>query len=181
MSTSQADQWQKWAIAAQGGDKAAYNALLTELAPYIKNVIINSLSNQDAAEDIVQEVLISVHRSLSSYKGDRPFKPWLMAIINFRRTDFLRKHYSQRDDKTATIDDNPEFMASNVTNSPYAGELKDIQAAMEKLPDEQKRIFQMIKIEGYSAKEVANKMKMKESAVKVSAHRTMKKLQGMLK
>jgi hypothetical protein len=45
VNVSQADQWQEWAIAAQGGDKSAYNALLTELAPYIKNVIINKFVN----------------------------------------------------------------------------------------------------------------------------------------
>ena len=183
MSTSlnQAEQWQEWATAAQGGDKRAYAQLLTALTPYIKNVIINSLSNQDAAEDIAQEVLISIHKSLSSYSPERPFKPWLMAIINFRRTDYLRKHYAQRQDKTTTTDENYEFEAANVTNPSNAGELKDIEAALSKLPEEHQRIFRMIKIEGFTAKEVANEMDMNESAVKVSAHRTMKKLQGMLK
>lgn len=179
-SLNQADQWQEWVIAAQGGDKRAYAQLLTALTPYIKNVIINSLSNQDAAEDIAQEVLISIHKSLSSYSPERPFKPWLMAIINFRRTDYLRKHYAQRRDKTTTTDENYEFEAANVTNPTNAGELKDIEAALAKLPKQQQRIFRMIKIEGYTAQEVANEMDMNESAVKVSAHRTMKKLQGML-
>lgn len=178
---TQSDQWQEWAIAAQAGDKRAYSQLLGALAPYIRNVIIKSLSNQDAAEDIAQEALISVHKSLASYSSDRPFKPWLMAIVNFRRTDYLRKHYAQRRDKTSSTDENLEFEAANVTNSPYAGELKDIEGALATLPDQQQRIFRLIKIEGYSAQEVANEMDMNESAVKVSAHRTMKKLQGMLK
>ena len=147
----------------------------------LETLIIKSLSNQDAAEDIAQEVLISVHKSLASYSPDRPFKPWLMAIVNFRRTDYLRKHYAQRQDKTTSTDENLEFEAANVTNSPHAGELKDIENALATLPDQQQRIFRMIKIEGYSAQEVANEMDMNESAVKVSAHRTMKKLQGLLK
>ena len=178
---NQANQWQEWAIAAQKGDKRAYSQLLGELAPYIKNVIINSLSNQDAAEDIAQEVLISIHKSLSTYQPDRPFKPWLMAIINFRRTDFLRKHYAQRQDVTTTIDDNPEYMETNVTKPNNAGELKDIEGALDELPEQQRRIFKMIKIQGFTAKEVANEMDMNESAVKVSAHRAMKKLQRLLK
>lgn len=180
-NNSQSDEWQEWAIAAQNGDKKAYSKLLSALAPYIKNVIIKSLSNQDAAEDIAQEVLISVHKSLSSYQPDKPFKPWLSAIINFRRTDYLRKYYAQREDKKAVTDDNPEFLAANVTNPNNAGELKDIEAALETLPEQQRRIFKMIKIQGYTAQEVANEMDMNESAVKVSAHRTMKKLQGLLK
>ena len=41
-------------------------------------------------------------------------------------------------------------------------------------------IFTMIKIEGYTAKEVANTMGVSESAVKVAAHRTSIKLKGIL-
>ena len=174
-------EWDHLAVKAQGGDKRAYAELLSALAPYVRNVIIKSLSNQDAAEDIAQEVLISVHKSLNSYSPERPFKPWLMAIVNFRRTDYLRKHYAQRQDKTSTIDDNPEYLAANVTNPSNLGELKDIEAALDKLPEQQRRIFSMIKIQGFTAQEVANELDMNESAVKVSAHRTMKKLQGLLK
>ena len=56
----------------------------------------------------------------------------------------------------------------------------DIEAALKELPERQRKVFQMIKIEGYTAKEVANEMGMSVSAVKVSAHRTMVKLKGRL-
>ncbi len=179
--SSSSKNWQEWASLAQQGDKSAYNRLLNDITPYIKNVIANTLSNQDAAEDIAQEVLISIHKSLHTYRADRPFKPWLYSIISFRRTDYLRKYYSRKRDLTSTINDNPEFLNQNVTQTPLAGELKDIEAALDSLPDIQKRIFKMIKIQGYTAKEVANEMNMKETAVKVSAHRSMKKIQSILK
>lgn len=172
-------QWQEWAALAQKGDKKAYNKLLNAIAPYIRNVVMPSLSNSDAADDVMQEVLISVHKSLSTYSADKPFKPWLSAIINFRRTDYLRKHYAKRDDQKTSLD-NPEYIAQNVTNMGHAGELKDIENALSALPEKQREIFQLIKIEGYTAEEVANKMDMKVSAVKVSAHRTAKKLKGVL-
>ncbi|MEM6811974.1 MAG: sigma-70 family RNA polymerase sigma factor [Pseudomonadota bacterium] len=181
MINSQTDQWQEWAISAQKGDKVAYTKLLKEISAYTKNVVSKRISNNEAAEDIAQEVLISVHKSLNTYSADRPFKPWLSAIINFRRSDYLRAYYNKRQDKMTTTVDNPEFIKENVTELSNAGELKDIEAALETLPEKQRQIFEMIKIEGYTAQEVANEMQMKESAVKVSAHRTMKKLQGILK
>lgn len=180
-SLSDSERWQEWAGAAQQGDKRAYGQLLKELHPYIQNVLYKSLSQNDAAEDIAQEVLMSVHKSLSTYSSDRPFKPWLMSIINFRKMDYLRKYYAQRQDKTATIDDNPEFINDNVTNPQHLGELRDIENALESFSAQQQDIFRKIKIEGYTAKEVANELDMKESAVKVSAHRTLKKLQSILK
>ncbi len=180
-SHSDSQQWQEWAGQAQNGDKRAYADLLRAIHPYIQNVLYKSLSQNDAAQDIAQEVLMSVHKSLSTYQADRPFKPWLMSIVNFRKMDYLRKYYSQRQDVTATIDDNPEYIESNVTNPTTGGELKDVEDALATLPTQQQDIFRKIKVEGYTAKEVANQMDMNESAVKVSAHRTMKKLKGLLK
>lgn len=172
------DQWRDLAVLAQGGDQKAYSKLLTELSHYIRNFVMGSLSNPDAAEDIMQEVLISVHKSLKTYSPDRPFKPWLIAIINFRRTDYLRKHYNNRQNKKTDLDD-AGFQKMHVTNPVHAGELKDIEAALDTLPKKQRRIFEMLKIHGYSAKEVAKELNMSVSAVKVSAHRTQKKLQDI--
>jgi len=176
---SQGDLWTEDAVQAQNGDKAAYNRLLRDIAPFIRNYILKSLANPDWADDITQEVLISVHKSLNTYSPDRPFRPWLMAIINFRRTDYLRKHYNQRGNKQTTLDDY-DFQAMHVTNPAHAGEYKDIEAALDSLPEKQRKVFEMIKIKGYTAKEVANEMGMSVSAVKVSAHRTMSKLKKML-
>lgn len=176
---TQNERWQELARQAQGGDKRAYNALLKELVPFIKSVISGTLANQDWADDITQEVLISVHKSLHTYSATRPFRPWLMAIISFRKTDFLRRHYSGKRDKQTTLED-PSFLSSHVTNPVNAGELKDIEAALATLPEKQRRVFELLKIRGYSAKEVAGQTGMSVTAVKVSAHRAMNKLKDKL-
>ena len=176
---SQGDVWKELAAQSQNGDKRAYNQLLSELVPYIRMQISGSLANPDWVDDIIQEILISVHKSLGSYSADRPFKPWVNAIIQFRKTDFLRKHYKNKNVKEAS-QQNADTFANNVTQNEYAGELKDIEQAMEKLPEKQQKIFRLMKIEGYSAAEVAKEMDMTVSAVKVSAHRTAGKLKDML-
>ncbi len=173
------EMWQEWASKAQDGDKAAYNLLLRDIVPYIRNFIGPRLANPDWVDDITQEVLISVHKSLKTYSPDRPFKPWLSTIISFRRTDFLRKHYSARHDKQTTTDD-MSFIREHVTDSPFAGELKDVEKALEEFPEKQRKLFMLMKIEGYTAKEAAKQMDMSVSAVKVSVHRTTKKLKEML-
>ncbi|MCL4678871.1 MAG: RNA polymerase sigma factor [Alphaproteobacteria bacterium] len=173
------DLWRELAVKAQQGDQRAYAALLRDIVPFIRAVASGSLANPDWVDDLVQDVLVSVHKSLSTYSDDRPFKPWLSAIIQFRRTDLLRKYYKNRSNKTVGLDD-LEFSAQHVTNPAFAGELKDIEAALADLPDNQRKVFEMIKIHGYSAQEVANEMGMSVSAVKVSAHRTMNKLKDRL-
>ncbi len=172
--------WSELAVLAQQGDKRAYHRLLSEIAPFIRTCISGKLANPDWVDEIVQDVLISVHKSLRSYAADRPFKPWLNAIIQFRKTDFLRKHYRGRKVREAGMQD-AETFDSYVTFSAHSGELKDIEAALGQLPEKQRQIFTLLKVEGFSIKEVAEKMDMTESAVKVSAHRTGLKLRDMLK
>lgn len=176
---SRGDIWKDWAIAAQEGNKTAYNHLLSEVAAYTRNFLLSRVANPDWAEDITQEVLISIHKSLKTYSGDRPFVPWLIAIINFRKTDFLRKHYAARGDKQTDLE-NTEFLSEHVTNPDHAGEYKDIEAALDTLPLRQRKVFEMMRVQGYTAQEVANEMNMSVSAVKVSAHRTAHKLRVIL-
>lgn len=173
------EEWKELAVLSQNGDKRAYRDLLNAIVPFIRGRISGSLANPDWIDDITQEVLISVHKSLETYNGERAFKPWLNAIIQFRRTDFLRKHYKVKKVKESA-GEKIEIFSEDVTFSNNAGELKDIEGAMDTLPEKQQKIFKMMKIEGYTAQEVANEMDMSVSAVKVSAHRTTVKLKDIL-
>ncbi|HBR69932.1 MAG TPA: hypothetical protein DEA55_11210, partial [Rhodospirillaceae bacterium] len=104
-NAGQDEEWNGWAAAAQQGDKRAYAALLKGIAPFIRGMITGGLANADWADDIVQEVLISVHKSLHTWSPDRPFRPWLAAIASFRKADFLRRHYGARGDRKISLDD----------------------------------------------------------------------------
>ena len=177
--TSKDELWTSLAVKAQQGDKVSYNQLLSDLIPFIKSVIAGSLANPDWIDEVVQEVLISVHKSLHTYSADRPFKPWLVSIIHFRRTDLLRKHYRKGGDKQ-TSTDNQEFIGQHVTKPYSAGELKDIEKALEQVSDKQRELFLLTRVEGYSMKEVAVRKGMSVSAVKVSVHRTSEKLKAFL-
>lgn len=173
------EQWQEWAGKAQNGDQRAYAALLKDLSPYVRGVISKSLANPDWADEITQDVLISVHKSLYTYSADRPFKPWLLAIVNFRRTDYLRRHYSSRQNMQVSLE-SADFLEGRVTEQPPTSELREIEEALDDLPDQQKQVFKLMKIDGYTAQEVADRLGMTESAVKVSAHRTLHKLKSKL-
>ena len=174
-----ARRWQELARLAQEGDKKAYHRLLKELVPYIQNVLRGSLANPDWVEDITQNVLVSMHKSFHTYAPERPFKPWLLAILSFRKTDFLRQHYKNKENKHVPTDD-LNFQKTHVTNPAHMGELKDMEYAMQSLPEKQRHIFKRVRIEGYSMQEVADEMDMSLSAVKVSVHRSTGKIKEML-
>ncbi len=177
MASADAERWQRLMAEAQTGNQASYRQLLTEIAPFIQRMLMKSLSRKDQAEDITQEVLLSVHKAMSTYDPERPFVPWLMAILNFRRTDYLRSHYAARDNLSAPIE---ELDLQDVTFSGHQGEYKDIEKALTALAPKQREVFDLVKMKGYSAKEVADKTGMSISAVKVSVHRSLQKLKEKL-
>lgn len=171
--------WEDLAARAQAGDKSAYSQLLRDIIPFSKSVLAPQVANRDWIDDITQDVLVSVHKSLNTYSPDRPFKPWLAAIINFRKTDFLRNHYAKRGNMSVPVEDQLD-LAADVTSLEDMAELKNIDRELHKLSDQQRQVFEMIKIQGFSVEEVAEKTGMSESAVKVSAHRTLAKLKEKL-
>lgn len=171
--------WREWAVKAQQGDKNAYGLLLRDIAPYIRNVVAPGLANQDWADDITQDVLLSVHKSLKTYDGSCDFTPWLHAVINFRKHDFLRSHYRLQKRKEQ-VEAQAETTRAYVTDTMRTGELRDMEKALDMLPDKQRRIFTLVKIKGYTSREAANRMDMSVSAVKISVHRATKRLQKIL-
>ncbi len=178
IETEEGLRWRDLATQAQGGNAAAYRSLLSELVPMIRRAIVKSLPNPQNADDVVQEILMSVHKALHTYDPHRPFWPWIHAIIQFRKADYLRQYYAQHDNSKLSLDDpdTPDYL---ITSGPN-GTIKDIEDAFEALPDQQKKVVELMKIKGYSAEEVSQKTGMSVSAVKVSAHRALQKIKDRL-
>src|SRR5436190_116907 len=82
---------------AQQGDTVAYVQLLNEITPILRRVIRRQRSFLSAAdiEDLVQEVLLSVHAVRATYDPARPFMPWLFAITRNRLVDGVRRYSRQ--------------------------------------------------------------------------------------
>lgn len=158
-------------------DNLAYNKVLNAIAALIRPYISKRLSNQNEIEDLVQEVLISIHKARHTYNSDRPLKPWVFAIARHRLADYLRNHYAN----------NLQFMENLDYVSDIPADLQQeaftyesIKKDVLELPGKQPMILHLIHSQGYTSREVAAKMKMSESAVKVSAHRAYKILRKKL-
>lgn len=159
---------------AQQGDKTAYNQVLQESSRILRGFLISKLNNMEDVEDVLQEILVSVHKSRHTFEKKRAFKPWLFSIARFRLCDFFRKIYKKNENEVPITEEMENFNEGDVTEDSESYEL--LNEALEKLPQKQQDIIRLMKLEGYTAKEVAKKMGMKESAVKVSAHRSYKLL-----
>lgn len=163
---------------SQAGDQRAYTALLQETSRLLRPYLTKRLSLASEVDDLLQEILISIHKARHTYDGNRPYKPWMYAIAKFRLQDHLRAHYSDQLHHAADLSGLEEFLHEPVTESAISYE--SISGEVDKLPDKQATILRLMHQEGYTAKEVAGKIGMTESAVKVAAHRAYKILRNKL-
>ena len=176
--TEKTDHFEALMRQAISGDKRAYAVLLQETSRFLRPFLAKRLNSAAEVEDLMQEILISIHKARHTYDGDRPYKPWAYAIARFRLKDFLRTHYSDQLRHAIELSDVENSLPYPVTKSAMTYE--SISGEILKLPHKQAAILKMMHQEGYTAKEVANSIGMKESAVKVMAHRAYKILRNKL-
>src|SRR5258707_9682050 len=74
--------WSIYMARAQDGDREAYRRLLEDVTPYLRSIAARHFQNSGDIEDVVQEVLLTVHAVRHTYNPARPFGPCLLAISN---------------------------------------------------------------------------------------------------
>lgn len=161
-----------------GGDKRAYTVLLQETARFLRPFLAKRLNFGSEVDDLLQEILLSIHKARHTYDGNRPYKPWAYAIARFRLQDYLRAHYADHLRHAIDLSEVENNLQEAVTESDISYE--SISGEIQKLPPKQAAILRMLHQEGFSAREVAQRIGMKESAVKVAAHRAYKILRKIL-
>lgn len=162
---------------ALAGDKVAYTDVLRQTTLFLRPFLNKRLRNNSEVDDLLQEILLSIHKSRHTYNNDRPFRPWVFAIAKFRLLDHLRKHYADHLHHAEDLSE-AKNIPDDVTKTGFSYE--SISVEVSQLPERQAVILRLIHREGFTAKEVAAKMGMNESAVKVSAHRAYKTLRNKL-
>ena len=176
-NTQEEDTLECLMLKAQRGNAQAYNLLLRAITPIIHSKLKEKISFANDREDILQEILISVHKASNTYDLSRPFKPWLFSIVRYRINDYLRKYYSQKEMASFTsLDEDIDLLYDEKNNTDKYNHIQYVQNALSTLNQKQRNIIIMTKINGFSVREIATACNMNESTVKVITHRAMKNL-----
>lgn len=76
---------------AQAGDRDAFAVLWSEVQPMLRCIVRRFVGNPDDAEDVLQDVAMSVIRHLGSFRGDSSLATWMCRIARNQSLMFLRK------------------------------------------------------------------------------------------
>jgi RNA polymerase sigma-70 factor (ECF subfamily) len=168
---------------AQGGDSNAYAALMRELAVRVRQIVRHRRAFLEHAdvEDLVQDVLLSVHAVRATYDATRPFIPWLLAITRNRLADGARR-YARHGAYEVAVDDLEVTFFSERTNTMTTtyGDPDALRQAIAELPAGQRSAIEMLKLREMSLKEAAAASGSSVGALKVATHRAMDALRRKL-
>jgi RNA polymerase sigma-70 factor (ECF subfamily) len=168
--------------AAQQGDSAAYTTALEAIARGVRRMVRARLyfAGEPEVEDLVQDVLLSVHAVRATYDPSRPFAPWLRAIVRNRLADGARRHARRTpeiavDDLDVTFSDAP----ANTSRETY-GDPQALAQAIAALPRGQRQAVELLKLKEMSLKEAAATTGLSVAALKVASHRAIAALRKAL-
>ncbi|NYS23888.1 sigma-70 family RNA polymerase sigma factor [Rhodobacteraceae bacterium 2376] len=168
---------------AQAGDAGAYHRLLSEVAARMRRLVQRRapwLKPEDV-EDIVQDILLSLHQARSTWDPARPFLPWIVAIARARLADNARRYMRRmRIDLAAaelaeTFCDIPtNSQAETVVN------LMSVRKAMHGLTPAEKQAVELLRLREMTLAEAAEASGSTVAALKVAIHRAMLRMKGTL-
>ncbi|WP_411817350.1 RNA polymerase sigma factor [Hyphococcus sp. DH-69] len=160
-------------------DRDALNSLASHYGPRLKSWLVCRGEDSHAAEDIVQDVMVTVWVKANKYDPSRgKFSTWLFRLTRNRWIDCKRK--SQRVDVTAP-DDLVALVDGAVDGADAAFDQNEISAAIHKqlalLPAEQKHVLYLSFFEGLSHGEIAKRTGLALGTVKSRIRAPLKKMQ----
>lgn len=159
---------------AQDGDGCAYRLLLRDIAPFLRGFLRRKAGymSEEDREDVLQDVLMSLHLARASFEPGRPFRPWLMAIAGHRLADHLRQRTRRRPELDGIVMDEETFCpAPTKCHAQGVVGLMDLRRALGALSAVQTQAIQMLRVEQMSLKEASARSGRSVAALKVAVHR----------
>lgn len=168
---------------AQAGDGEAYRTLLSEVALRMRRIVRHRAPWLDPAdtEDMVQDILLSLHQGRATWDPDRPFLPWIVTIARARLADNARR-YSRRAALDLAVRDLAETFGDGPTNRHAEGvvNLLSVRKAMTGLTPAEKQAVELLRLREMSLAEAAEASGSTVAALKVAMHRAMRKMKATL-
>jgi RNA polymerase sigma factor (sigma-70 family) len=177
------DQYLSGAMrAAQGGDSNAFRRLLKDCVPLTACIIRAQGVRGAAIDDVVQEVLLTIHRIHGTYDPDRPFLPWLRAIARRRAIDHLRRAARQLQEIYDPLTYEAETDTGPLPGHALETRERDAQlvSALARLTEGQRQAVEHLGLRELSLQEASLLTGRSKGSLQVGLHRAIKALRNTL-
>lgn len=161
-------------------DKAAFKELFRRFAGRIKAFLIKGGSRGDQAEEVAQDVMVTVWRKAGSYDPDKAgAATWIFTIARNRRIDLIRR------ERRPEPDPEDPLYKPDAPDGPYTALARGerdrlVRAALASLSDEQREIVRLSFFSGLSHGEIAEQLDIPLGTVKSRTRLAFNRLRGVL-
>ena len=160
------------------GDESSFTILVQRHREKVRNIIYLSLSSSDSADDVAQDVFITVYKNLKNFRFESQFTTWLYRITINKCKDHLRKMkirniFSPLKDSEEELGYMPDHENSDIA--------KIVQDAIQMLPEKLRIPLLLKDIEGLSYQEIAESVQCELGTVKSRIFRAREGLRNILK
>jgi RNA polymerase sigma factor (sigma-70 family) len=146
------------------GKQYAFSQLLDDYQQKVFSTCISFVPNKEDAEDVAQEVFLEVFKSISKFKGDSKLSTWIYRVTTNKCLEFIRKKNTKKRFafmQTIMGNEIPIDKTSYFTEFKHPGILLEnkeksetIFRAINTLPESQRVIFTLAKVDGKSYQEI---------------------------
>ncbi|WP_158837914.1 RNA polymerase sigma factor [Polaribacter sp. L3A8] len=177
-------------VELQAGKQAAFSQLLDDYQQKVFGTCISFIPNKEDAEDVAQEVFLEVFKSINKFKGDSKLSTWIYKIATNKCLEFIRKKNTKKRFafmQTILGNEIPIDKTSYFTEVNHPGILLENQEksaiifkAINTLPEAQRVVFTLAKIDDKSYQEIVEITGKSLSSVESLMFRAKKGLQDKL-
>ena len=158
-------------------DRKAQKALYDKYSKRMMAVCLRYVKDTEDARDLLQEGFVKLFMNIHTYIGDGLLDGWVRKIFVNCALERLRHQ-----DVLRNADDIDETVYADIPDESSVSQLyaDEIMACVQSLPDGFRTVFNMFAIEGYSHKEISEKLNITESTSRSQYLRARKMLQKMI-
>ncbi len=168
------------AAVAERAERAAFAELFRRYAGRIKAFIMRAGTPPDVAEEVAQEVMVTVWRKSARYDPDRASAAtWIYTIARNRRIDMHRREKRPEPDPEDPLF-RPEPQRSAERQIAGADRDAQLRAALVELPREQVEVLRLAFFAGLTHSEIAERLEMPLGTVKSRLRLSFKRLRSAL-
>ena len=166
------------AIAA--GDRVAFAGFFARYARRVKAFLIRSGTRVDEAEELSQEVMVTVWRKAASFDPAKASAAtWLFTIARNRRIDLIRRHARPAPDpEDPLFQPDPDPDGADILGRRQRDAA--LRVALAELPEAQREVLQVAFFEGLSQSEIAERLGLPLGTVKSRARLALARLRAAL-
>ena len=160
------------------GDEHAFDIIFVNYFPKIKGFVLDFCKDEDMAENITQDIFLNLWVRKQLLVDIKNFKAYMFTVARNAALHYLKDSLRNM---SAEVDEKIEDESASVVDNMYRDELEVmIRAAVNKMPEQRRRVFIMSRIDGLSNYEIAQSLNISKRTVETHISLALSELRKVL-